>query len=98
MPGFVKELDAGRPETLKDFWEPEMYTFHCKEWWRRHWAKTGLVDIDACYEIENPKEIWRPWAMWAKENLQFNDNEMLDADVDNDLALIAMVARRIDVN
>ena len=28
---------------------------HSKEWWKRHWEKTGLVDITACYEFINPE-------------------------------------------
>ena len=94
VPGLKEELENGCPETLKEFWEPEMYTFHSKEWWRNHWEKTGLVAVSALYEIDEPKAHWYPWAHWAKANLQFNDKEFLDADVNGDLALIAMVARR----
>jgi cyclopropane fatty-acyl-phospholipid synthase-like methyltransferase len=29
--------------------------FHSGKWWRRHWEKTGLVEITACYDFEDPK-------------------------------------------
>ncbi|MCL2357337.1 MAG: methyltransferase domain-containing protein [Defluviitaleaceae bacterium] len=29
--------------------------FHSGKWWRNHWEKTGLAEITACYDFENPK-------------------------------------------
>jgi len=29
--------------------------FHSGKWWRRHWEKTGLVDVVACYDFVDPK-------------------------------------------
>jgi hypothetical protein len=42
--------------------------------------------------MEEPKDIWRPWAKWAKDNLGFNDVEFLDSDTNDDIALIVMSA------
>jgi len=94
VPGFTKEFDSGYPETLRELWEGEMFTFHSKDWWRRLWGKTGIAEITACYDIDDPKDMWRPWAVWSKENMNFNDEELLAADVHNDIALIAMAARK----
>ena len=93
-PGFTTEIENGVPETLRKYWSPDMFSFHSKDWWRRHWEKPGIVDITACYDIQDPKAAWYPWARWAKENLGFDDEELLGADVNNDIALIAMVARK----
>jgi SAM-dependent methyltransferase len=108
VPGLAKEHEKGYPETMAKFWigEPEMFCFHSGAWWRHLWEKTGIVDITACYDIENPKGIWRSWADWADENMhifrdndnidigepKFTDNEFLDADTNDDLALIVMAA------
>lgn len=94
VPGFAKEFEKGYPDTLKELWEPEMFTFHSKNWWRGLWEKTGLVEIAACYDMEDPKAIWRPWAKWSRENLNFNDDKFLDADTGDDLAFIALVAKK----
>ena len=94
VPGFTKEFEAGYPETLKKFWDEEMFTFHSKQWWRRLWEKLRIVEITACYEIDDPKAIWLPWAKWSKQHMGFNDEEFLAADTDGDLALIAMAARK----
>ena len=90
VPGLKKEFKNGYPNTLKEHWEGEMFSFHSKGWWRHLWQKTGLVEITACYDMEEPKEIWMPWAKWAKENLGFFDVAFLDADKNNDIALIVM--------
>lgn len=90
VPGFKREFESGYPDTLKDYWDNEMFSFHSKSWWRHLWEKTGIVEIKACYDIEDPKKIWRSWAEWSKESLGFNDLEFLEADTDNDVALIVM--------
>jgi len=94
VPGYVQEYNKGYPDTMAPYWEPELLTFHAAPWWRHHWAKTATVEVRACYNIPNPKEIWHPWAIWAKEHLAFNDIDMLEGDTDNQLALIAMAARK----
>ena len=93
-PGLVKEFEAGYPETLKKFWHSDMFTLHSGAWWRHHWEKTGLVKITTCYDIEDPKAIWSPWAKWSKENLDLSDEELLTADTNNDIALIVLVAEK----
>jgi len=99
VPGFYREFEKGYPETLARHWkaEAEMFAFHDKLWWRRLWEKTGLAEITACYEIEDPKAIWRPWAQWSKVNMKFDipDEEFLDEDTGGDVALIALAGRKL---
>lgn len=90
VPGFNREFEKGYPDTLKDYWDNEMFSFHSKSWWRHLWEKTGIVEIKACYDMDDPKKIWRSWAEWSKGNLGFNDLEFLGSDTDNDIALIVM--------
>jgi len=105
VPGLSREFEKGYPDTLKDLWFPEMFTFHSAGWWRALWEKTGLCDITACYDLEDPKGLWRPWALWSVENFakEFGDDgggadfdlKMLEADTDGDIALIALSARKL---
>ncbi len=92
VPGLTREFEQGYPNTLKEHWEGDMFSFHSKNWWQQLWVKTGVVDINACYDLEAAKEIWRPWAEWAKLNLGFKDVEFLNADLNSDLAFIVMSA------
>ena len=94
VPGFNKEFDKGYPDTLERYWSDEMWTFQSTQWWRKLWEKTGIAEITACYEIDDPKGIWRPWGKWAEKNMDFDfsDVDFIDADTNDDLALIAMTA------
>ena len=105
VPGLSSEFEKGYPDTLAQLWFPELFTFHSNGWWRNLWEKTGLSEITACYDIEDPKTIWQPWADWSIENFEkeFGDGggggdfdaKFLKADTNNDIALIAMVATKI---
>jgi cyclopropane fatty-acyl-phospholipid synthase-like methyltransferase len=92
VPGLVREYESGCPETLKSFWEGELFSFHSAAWWRNLWEKTGIAEITSCYDIPDPKELWYPWAHWSREHLGFNDVEFLDADTNDEIALIVMTA------
>ena len=101
VPGLAREFEKGYPETLEKLWIPEYFTFHSSNWWRILWEKTGLCDITASYRMENSRAIWQQWADWSVENFErvfgFGDSgdtdfKLLQADVNNDLALIIMAA------
>ena len=101
VPGLGSEFEKGYPQTLEKLWKPELFTLHSNKWWRALWEKTGLCEITACYDIDEPKAIWRPWANWAKENFGKEwgegadfDVKFLEADADGDVALIVMAARK----
>jgi len=65
---------------MKEYPKTRMYD---KDWWRNMWNKTKLVDITACYDIEDAHEIWRHEDGWV---------EYIDADTDNDIAFIVISA------
>jgi len=97
IPGLVREFKNGYPENMKAFWQVgEMFAFHSAGWWRHLWEKTGIVEITSCYDIPDPKAIWASWARWEKIHLGFNDVEFLEADTENQIALIAMTAVKKD--
>ena len=101
VPGLSREFEKGYPDTLEKLWVPEMFTFHSKGWWRALWEKTGLCEITACYDLDEPKAIWQPWADWSVDNFEREfggdgeiDLKMLEADTEGDIALVALVARK----
>jgi cyclopropane fatty-acyl-phospholipid synthase-like methyltransferase len=61
VPGLAQELPEGPPESLRPYWEWEFCSFHSPNWWRRHWSKTGLVEIELA---DNLADGWRLWAEW----------------------------------
>ena len=72
-------------ENSDELWGEDMFTFHSNKWWRKLWEKTGLVEITACYDIEDAHGIWRYEDGWV---------EYIDADTDNDIAFIVMAATK----
>jgi len=95
------EVAKGYLDVLEKLWIPEYYTFHSNAWWRSLWEKTGLCEIVSCYDIEGSKTIWRHWADWSLDNFSKQwggdgeiDAKLVDADKDDNLALIALVARK----
>ena len=107
MPGLKREFPNGYPETMKKYWcgalsdaypeaIGELFSFHSKDWWRHLWEKTEIAEITTCYDMENPKELWMPWAVWSKEHMPEigDDVQFLADDTDDDLAFIVMTARK----
>ena len=99
VPGLTQEFEKGYPDTLEELWIPEYLTFHSNQWWRKLWEKTGLCKITSNYDIEDSRIMWQLWADWSIENFERefggpgdDDMKLLNADANNDLALIAMTA------
>ena len=101
VPGLRKEFEKGYPDTLEKLWIPEYYPFHSDKWWRTLWEKTGLCKITASYPMEDSRALWLDWADWSIENFTrvFGieegadaDMELLQADTNDDLALVVMAA------
>lgn len=67
-PALVREFTEGVPEHLTrpdgesgPFWEDDCWAFHSPEWWRHHWHRTGLVDVEVSDHLPNAWRIWRDW-------------------------------------
>ena len=69
-PGFYEEfsgvLPQNLPDHLKQYWESCMlYTWHSAEWWKRHWLKTGLVDVELADDFPD-KEGYQTYLDWER--------------------------------
>jgi len=84
VPGFTQEFENGFPDSMNELFADDMFTFHSNAWWRKLWEKTGMVDITACYDIENAHEIWL-------DGVERGD-EFIHADKDKLVTLVAMTA------
>ena len=99
VPGFMRELDGPLPEHLLPFWAQECWTWHTPAWWRRHWERTGLVDVQVVDALPNGHELWRRWyearreAGDTRESL-LSDIRVLTEDRGEYMGFVRMVARR----
>ncbi len=97
LAGFQGEIDAPVPEHLAEWWEADRpYSLHSAEWWRRHWDRTGLVDIALADTLP---EGWRFWRDWQGVVSPGNEQEIraLEADAGRCFAYVRCVGhRRVD--
>jgi len=83
-PGFSREFENGFPETMNELFGDDMFTFHSNKWWRNLWEKTGMVEITACYDIEEAHKVWL-------DGVERGD-EFIHADTNNLVTLVVMAA------
>jgi cyclopropane fatty-acyl-phospholipid synthase-like methyltransferase len=83
-PGFTREFENGFPETMNEMFGDDMFTFHSNAWWKKFWEKTGMVEITACYDIEDAHGVWL-------DDVERSD-EFVHADKDGLVTLVVMAA------
>jgi SAM-dependent methyltransferase len=91
--GLTNEFDGPVPEHLRDWWAPELAGLHSPDWWKRHWERSGVVDV----ELSDPMpDGWRLWRDWHRLVAPDNATEIkaLEADAGRHLGYVRTVARR----
>ncbi len=93
MSGLVREVEGPVPEPLRPWWTPEMWCFHSAAWWRRHWERTGFMDIQTADTLPEGWQLWRDWQKAiAPDNLV--EIEALEADRGQTIGYVRLVGRR----
>lgn len=91
--GLTQEIPDEFPEHLKQHWTQDYWCLHSAAWWRRHWQRTGIVDIEVS---ENMPDGWEVWLRWQQEAHPDNVAEIaqIAADRGEYLGYIRQIARR----
>lgn len=99
-PGLVAEFGREVPDHLQkvylggfDSWT----TFHSPDWWRWHWEKTQLVDIEVADLVPNGWQLWRQYdEILARllDNYNTADLEALRQDEGRHIGLTRVLASR----
>jgi len=89
----TREIDGGVPEHLREWWTPDVWMLHSADWWRRHWEKSGVVDVDVADTMDDG---WQLWLDWQKAVAPHNAPEIsaLEADRGRYLGYCRVVAHR----
>ena len=100
-PCALQELSELPPTGLAAFWEWDFCSFHSPEWWRRHWQKTGLMDVETADAL---KDGWRLWLEWNEICEQFGspnrkelvrrEADMLRLDAGQTFGFVRLTAKR----
>ncbi len=90
---FVRDFDGGVPEHLKAWWTNDMWSFHTANWWRHHWARTGIVDVDVA---DTMPDGWKYWLQWHHAIAPDNKDEIqaIEADAGRYMGYVRVVGRR----
>lgn len=97
VPGLVTELEE-LPAHLAPYWDPACWSFHSPEWWRRHWQRSGLVEVERADLVP---EGWTEWLLWLEvcQELGAETDEieirMVREDAGRNLGFSVVVARKI---
>lgn len=97
VPGIAREFSDGVAPHLAPYWEPEFWSFHSPEWWRRHWERTGPVTVTHADLVPNG---WRHWLTWLEvagaHGYRSSEEEaaMVRGDAGRNLGFARLVARK----
>jgi SAM-dependent methyltransferase len=91
--GLAQEIEGPVPGHLREFWSQDFWSLHSAAWWRRHWERTGLLEITVADQMP---EGWQVWLDWHKSAFPDNGAEIrtLEADRGEYLAYVRVVGRR----
>jgi SAM-dependent methyltransferase len=92
--GLISELDGAIPTHLREWWaQDQPWSFHAPAWWRRHWGRTGIVDVEVADTLPDG---WRFWVDWLRLIAPDNATEIqaLEADAGRHLGYVRVVGRR----
>ncbi len=89
----IQEISGMVPEHLKEWWTPDLWCLHSAQWWKMHWERTGLMDIEIA---DSHAEGWRLWHKWHLAIAPDNKKEIeaLEADAGRYLGYARVVGRK----
>jgi cyclopropane fatty-acyl-phospholipid synthase-like methyltransferase len=91
--GLMREIEGSVPEHLRAWWTPDLWCLHSAGWWRQHWERTGIMEIDLA---DTMPEGWRMWRDWQQAVAPDNVLEIkaLEADRGSYLGYVRLVGQR----
>lgn len=91
--GLASEIEGPLPEHLRAWWTSDLWCLHSAAWWRRHWERTGVLDVETADTMPDGWTLWRDWvAAIAPENVV--ERQALEADGGSYLGYVRVVGRR----
>jgi SAM-dependent methyltransferase len=102
VPGLQQELSGSPPAHLMRYWNWEFCSFHSPAWWRRHWEKTGLLNVEVADPLPEGSKLWREWnelcARYGGECLRHGvkqEAEMLKVDDGRTFCFTRVIAQKL---
>jgi ubiquinone/menaquinone biosynthesis C-methylase UbiE len=91
--GLIREIEGPVPEHLREWWTQDLWCLHSAPWWRRHWERTGIMEID---QADTMPDGWQLWLEWQRAVAPDNEVEIqaIEADRGSHLGYVRAVGRR----
>lgn len=91
--GLVREIDGPVPEHLREWWTPDLWCLHSAGWWKRHWERTGILDVETADTMPDGGRLWLDWhRVIAPDNaVEIN---AIEADAGRYIGYVRVVGRR----
>jgi cyclopropane fatty-acyl-phospholipid synthase-like methyltransferase len=91
--GLMQEIAGSVPEHLREWWEPGLWSLHSAGWWRRHWEKSGIVEVEVADHLPEGDQVWLDWLRTVCPD---NTTEIraLEADAGRYLGYVRVIGRR----
>ena len=91
--GLVQEFEGAVPEHLREWWTQDLYCLHSAAWWRRHWERTGIMNIELADTMSDGWQLWLDWhrAVAPDNSVEIN---AIEADRGRNLGYVRVVGRR----
>jgi cyclopropane fatty-acyl-phospholipid synthase-like methyltransferase len=61
LPGLMQEVKGSLPEHLRPFWAQECWSWHTVTWWKEHWDRTELLNIEVADTMPDGVGAWLQW-------------------------------------
>lgn len=91
--GLMQEINGDVPAHLREWWTQGLWAFHSAEWWKRHWERTGIVDVETA---DTMPDGWKRWLDWHRVIAPDNATEIqaIEADEGRFIGYVRVVGRR----
>jgi ubiquinone/menaquinone biosynthesis C-methylase UbiE len=91
--GLVQEIEGPTPDHLRDLWSQDFWAIHSAAWWRRHWERTGILEIKTA---DLMPDGWQFWLDWQRAVAPDNTAEImtLESDRGRSLGYVRVVGHR----
>jgi len=91
--GLVQEIEGALPDHLQEWWTQDLWALHSAAWWRRHWERTQIMEIELA---DTMPEGWQLWLDWHRAICPDNTTEIkaLEADRGRYLGYVRLVGHR----
>jgi cyclopropane fatty-acyl-phospholipid synthase-like methyltransferase len=91
--GLAVEISGPVPEHLQRDWSQDFWALHSADWWRRHWERTGIVEITTA---DTMPDAWKLWSKWQRHAWPHNTSEieMIERDAGQTFTYVRLVGRR----